>query len=229
MTRKARAERLEKSILQGLESLDEFIEGSYWTELGYGSFREWWSAKVVSHNILDLIQLRSYARIAAVREYEKPDGNDRVPTARETAKAFGVNHRTIFADRRKIISGEDSPPAPPLSKLARVRPQAIELASQGKSYREIGKAVGLDRAHIQRDPEIRAARHDADPMANGSIAHTDRTVACRLESVDSILSDLEHWLGRLLSRVYTLSPRDQRRLGKLLAKYTAELESYGNE
>jgi hypothetical protein len=106
----AYSDRVEDQILNGLEGLDEFLEKGLWLTLSvpYASFIEWWDKKVPSHNIREVLQIRSEYRKMIINEMKKPQPKTgRTLSNREVARKIGVSPRTVDNDVEKINTAQN--------------------------------------------------------------------------------------------------------------------------
>lgn len=90
--------------------------------------------------------------------------------------------------------------------------QAVHLAGQGMSFRQIGAALGRDEKIFRTNPTVREASTKARPSTL-STTHDIPTVACSVASARELVEDIEWRVDDLTDpRKYTLSASDRKRI-----------------
>lgn len=116
----------------------------------------------------------------------------------------------------------------PVSRSRDPIKEAVRLAAQGMSYRQIGPQVGLDESVLRRNPAVREARIAADPEAH-SVTVDRPTVACAIPPAREEIQRVEYALTDLVNtEKYKLSKPDAKRLLSIIRTAETELERIVN-
>jgi len=227
------AHTLAQSILNRLEEADEdlgrFIKITGWLACGYSTFTEWWEADAVPviQNLMYLdVRLKPAVLNIVVKQLDKEDKE--LPSAqrrgqRGIASIVGSSQKTV--SRSTSESRDSDVDLPRRSNVDWNK--AEKLIRKGESFGEVARQLGVNESVIRRDMAVRQARAEVDPefdIQGESIRHYDKTVACDLEPAKKAIDEVDMLLGRI-TKVYTLSKKDQTKLVQVLRSYLERFEA----
>lgn len=223
------ARGLEDQFLSALEvaqhAYEDIVAAKAWTALGFETFTEWWTAKVVPK--MRALEMKPKKEVAQDAVQRIAADQQKLPKPqqmlhREIGEATGMSRRSVArslqganAPQRDLVRGRS-----PTSTVD--WDQAVNMAREGMTFAEIGRALGVDESTIRRDIGVRQARAAVDPTfpvnEDVTVRHHEETVACEVEPFSDLLKGIRRDLNRAASgRFYSLSERDKKRLAKTVA------------
>lgn len=101
--------------------------------------------------------------------------------------------------------------------------KAIELASQGVSFRKIGPQLGVDESIIRRNPMVREAAAKAKGKTVSRVNYTNHLV-CQIQEPSEVIARLERTIEDLTGPKYILSKDDTERVYRALSNGIKALE-----
>lgn len=227
------ARGLEDRFLSAFEiaqhAYEDIVASKAWEALGYDTFTEWWTAKVVPKmRALDMRPMKEVAKDAVNRIV---DDQETLPKTqrllqREVGELTGLSRRRVG----ELISsrsgqGRERPGddldggSRPVTASDIDWPQAVAMARDGMSFGSIARQLGVNESTIRRDMNVRRAKAKYDPTfvpdENMTVRHHEASIACEVEPFGDLLIEIRNVLQRATSgRLYTLSARDKQRLVK---------------
>lgn len=235
------AKELTAQIGQALDDLMVLTKRAYEGEadkvLGYES----WESYVIE-NFPTLPRFDKAERQALARDLARPSGQglrgatrEEGMTRREVGATLGVSHVQVIRDLR----GTNVPRyvEDPLGNRVQMPTdkrlvEAVEMAKDGMSFREIGPAVGLDESTVRREPAVRAVKGFAVHTSGRNLDSCGVLPETALARIKEIRQEGEYVLNLVdatLNRDYDLSPADRDDLLEAIKEISNEMIGYITE